>query len=97
MRRRRYSETSPGDDTRNAANTVHDIRELFAEMRKRRYNVTRFKIGLGAALLGTGFLFYETITDFISSRATEVTHKSMEDPFRNNDWETNCEKSRSRP
>lgn len=60
--------------------TANDIRELFVEMKRRRYNVNRFKIGLGVVATGLIFAFYEAITDFLSNRANDVTHKSLEDP-----------------
>lgn len=60
--------------------TTKDIHDLFQEMRRRRYNTRRFKIILGAFGTLTVFVFYEAITDFLSERATDVTHKSLEDP-----------------
>ena len=69
------------ESLKNASeSTAKDIQDLFSEMRKRRYNTTRFKILLSLFGTFTVFVFYEAITDFISHRATDVTSKSFEDP-----------------
>lgn len=61
-------------------NTINDMSDLVGEMRRRRYNITRFYIGLAAFGAVFMIMFYETITDWVSDRATDVTSKSLEDP-----------------
>jgi hypothetical protein len=39
-----------------------------------------WKVSVGVLATFVGFTFYETITDFLSDRATDVTSKSLEDP-----------------
>lgn len=60
--------------------TMTELQELFREMERRQYNVTRIQWILG---ISSGILIYlssRQITSWISSKSAEVAHQSMDNP-----------------
>lgn len=60
--------------------TVKDVQDLLSAMKRRRYNLRKMYVALGTLTALIGYSSYETITDWMSDRATDVTSKSLEDP-----------------
>ena len=61
----------------NRTEIVSDLKELYTEMERRKYNI-RWIIGVGGVI--GGYIFYGAITDWATDQAADVTSKYLENP-----------------
>jgi len=64
-------------DSLNRSRIVGDLKELYKEMERRKYN-TRWIVG-SVVIIG-GCIFYGAITDWATDQAADVTAKYLENP-----------------
>lgn len=67
------------EEVRSHTINTKDLKDLYLEMEKRQYNMTRVKFLFIFILAVFAVGGYELIIDFFSKQATEVTSRSLED------------------